>query len=81
MIVDQYSEGRLQQLLAEDPRVAELGIRVVRVDDGVVLCGEVESPQRCAQIERVVREAFPDLTVRCDVGVTRVGEPGEVEKI
>jgi len=79
--VDAYTEGQVQQLLAEDPRVAELGIRVVPVDDGIVLMGEVECAERCAQIEAVIREAFPDLKVRCDVGVTRVTEPDEVERI
>jgi hypothetical protein len=78
---DQYAEGQVQQLLAEDPRVAELGIRVVRIDDGFALYGEVESAERCAQIERVVHEAFPGLTVRCDLFVTRVGEPEEAEQL
>jgi hypothetical protein len=79
--MNEYTEGRVQQLLAEDPRTAEQGIRVVRSDDGVILVGEVESPDRCAQVEAVVREAFPDLNVRCDLSVTRVGVPREVEQI
>ena len=81
MIIDQYTEAQVQRLLAEDPRVAELGIRAVRVDDGLVLSGEVESAERCASIERVVHEAFPELTVHCDLGVTRVSEPDEMEKL
>jgi hypothetical protein len=81
-MTDQYTESHLQQLLSEDDRVAEQGIRAVRLDSGAyALCGEVESAQRRAQIERVVREAFPELTVRCDIGVTRVHEPDEVEEI
>jgi hypothetical protein len=79
--MNEYTEGEVQHLLAEDPRIAEQGIRVVRVDDGVVLVGEVESHERCAQIEAVLHEAFPGLTVRCDLGVTRVGAPQEVEKL
>jgi hypothetical protein len=79
--MNEYTEGQVQQLLAEDPRIGELGIRVVRVDEGMVLVGEVESQDRCAQIEAVVREAFPGLAVRCDLGVTRVNAPEEVEKI
>jgi hypothetical protein len=79
--MNEYTEGEVQHLLAEDPRIAEQGIRVVRVDDGLVLVGEVESPDRCAQIEAVLREAFPDLKIRCDLGVTRVGAPQEVERI
>jgi hypothetical protein len=79
--MNEYTEGQVQQLLAEDPRVAEQGIRVVRVDDGLVLVGEVEGPDRCAQIEAVVHERFPDLNIRCDLAVTRVGAPQEVEQI
>jgi hypothetical protein len=79
--MNEYTEGQVQQLLAEDPRTAEQGIRVVRVDDGLVLVGEVEAPDRCAQIEAVVRERFPDLNIRCDLAITRVGAPQEVEQI
>ena len=79
--MNEYDEGHVQQLLTEDPRIAEQGIRVVRVDDGMILVGEVESPDRCAQIESVVREAFPGLHVKCDLGITRVSAPQEVERI
>ena len=79
--MNEYTEGQLQHLLAEDPRIGEQGIRVVRVDDGVVLVGEVESAERCAQIEAVLHEAFPGLRVRCDLAVTRVTAPQEVERL
>jgi hypothetical protein len=79
--MNEYLEGQVQHLLAEDPRISEQGIRVVRVEDGMVLVGEVEGPERCAHIEQIVREAFPDLNVRCDLAVTRVGAPQEVERI
>jgi hypothetical protein len=81
MTVDQYGESQLQQLLAEDGRIAELGIRAVRLEDGFVLVGEVESPQRRDVILQVVTDAFPDLRVQCDIGVTRVCAPDEVEEI
>jgi hypothetical protein len=78
--VDQYTESQMQRLLAEDERIAEQGIRVIRLEeDCLALVGEVESYQRKILIERVVAEKFPDLTVRCDIGVTRVHEPDEVE--
>lgn len=83
MKVDTYTESQLQRLLAEDERVAELGIRVIRLEEGggFALSGEVESPQRKELILRVVTEKFPDLTVHYDIGVTRVHEPDEVEEI
>lgn len=82
MKVDQYTECELQRLLAEDERVTELGIRVIRLEEGgFALSGEVESPQRRELISRVVSERFPDLTIHYDIGVTRVHEPDEVEEL
>jgi len=79
---DQYTESRLQRMLAEDERVAEQGIRVVRLEESrLALVGEVESAERRATIERVVTEAFPDMDIHCDIGVTRVHEPDEVEEV
>ena len=79
---DQYTESHLQRILAEDERVAELGIRVVRLEESrLALVGEVESPERRAMIEQVVAEKFPDVHVQCDIGVTRVHEPDEVEDV
>ena len=82
MTTEHYTESQLQRLLAEDERVAELGIRVIHLDEGrFALSGEVESHERRAMIERVVAEAFPGLEVNSDIGVTRVHEPDEVEEL
>jgi hypothetical protein len=79
--VDQYTESELQNLLAEDARVAEQGIRVVRLETGLALVGEVESTQRRDMIMKLVTERLPDVRVHCDIGVTRVHEPDEVEEL
>lgn len=76
-----YAEGQLQQMLTEDDRVAEQGLRVVRMDDGLSVCGEVESAARRDLIERLVAETFPGLRVRYDIGITRVHEPDDVEEL
>lgn len=77
-----YTESHLQQALAEDVRVAELGIRVIRLDrGGFALVGEVESAERRILIEQVVAESFPGVPVRSDIAVTRVHEPDEVEEL
>jgi hypothetical protein len=81
MSVNQYVEGELQHLLAEDERIAEQGIRVVRTEAGIALVGEVESAERRDRICQAVAEAFPDLPVRCNIGLTRVHEPEEVEEL
>ena len=81
MIIDQHVESELHQLLIEDARIAEQGIRVVRTEDGIGLVGEVESAERRDLICEVVHEAFPDLPVHCNIGLTRVNEPQDVEEL
>ena len=81
MSIDQYMEGELQHLLAEDERVAEQGIRFMRTESGISLVGEVESAERRDVICQVVTEAFPDLPIRCNIGLTRVHEPEDVEEL
>jgi hypothetical protein len=45
------------------------------------LSGEVESAQRCAQIQRLVQEALPDVELVCDLGVIRAAPPTEHEEL
>ncbi len=81
MNVDQYLESELHNLLAEDARIADQGIRVVRLESGLALVGEVESVQRRDLIMKLVTERLPDVRLHCDIGVTRVHEPDEVEEL
>jgi hypothetical protein len=79
--VDRYTESDLQRFLTEDARVTEQGIRVIRVEDGVALMGEVESAERRDLICTLINERFPDLRLHCDIGVTKMHEPDEVEEL
>lgn len=79
--MNEYTESELQTLLAEDIRTTEQGIRVTRLEQGFALVGEVESPQRREAIVALVNERFPDVHVHCDIGVTRMREPDEVEEL
>ena len=81
MTLDQYTESQLQTFLTEDVRLAEQGIRVVRLGDGVALVGEVESTGRRDLICSLINERFPDLRLHCDIGVTKMREPDEVEEL
>jgi hypothetical protein len=80
-VTGEYAEGQVQQLLAEDPRTNEQGIRVTRRDDSFVLVGEVEGAERRDVICAVVAEAFPDVNIQCDIGLTKTREPDDVEEI
>jgi len=80
--LDTHTESLLQRLLTEDDRLAEQGIRVTRLDeDRLALSGEVESSQRRDMICKVIAEQFPELHIQCDIGVTRVHEPDDVEEV
>jgi hypothetical protein len=76
---DDYLLAQVHRLLAEDG--GELAVDVVRRDDMLVLRGEVESEERCQEVERRVADAFPDLTIRNELGVPRVHKPMEAEEL
>lgn len=79
--LNEYVEAAVQRLLTEHAGVAEQGISVARREHTLVLCGEVESPQRRDEILRLVTEKFPDVRLTVDIGVTRAQAPSEVEEL
>lgn len=79
--IDEYVEAAVQRLLTEDASIAEQGITVTRREHTLVLFGEVESRHRRDEILRLVTEAFPDVQVSADIGVTRAQEPSEAEEL
>ncbi|GAA3883994.1 hypothetical protein GCM10022243_55920 [Saccharothrix violaceirubra] len=81
MTAEQYLSARLRRALAEDPRTAELGVRVTVRGDHVLLSGDVACADRRADLEAVVHEAAPGVTVLDDVRVVPVGEPVGQEEI
>jgi hypothetical protein len=76
-----YLEAAVQRLLTENAEVAEQGITVARRDNTLVLCGEVESPQRRDEILRLVVTHFPDVPVAVDIGLVRAQAPTEAEDL
>jgi hypothetical protein len=79
--LDEYTEAAIQRLLTEHPSLGEQGITLTRREHRLVLSGEVESPQRCEQIQQLVHEALPDVEVICDLGVIRAAAPTEHEEL
>ncbi|MEV6718087.1 BON domain-containing protein [Lentzea sp. NPDC051208] len=61
--------------MAEDPRTAELGVRVTVRGDHVMLSGDVACAERRTALEEVLHEAAPELKIFNDVRVTPAGEP------
>ncbi len=77
----EYLEAAVQRLLTENADVAEQGITVARRDNGLVLCGEVESTRRRDEILRLVVEQFPDVPLTVDIGLIRAQAPTEAEDL
>lgn len=72
---EQYLAARLRRALAEDPRTCELGVRVTVRGHNVLLSGDVTSADRRAELEAVIHDVAPELTVLDDVKVTPVEAP------
>ena len=77
----EYTEGQIQQLLTEDPAIAEQGITAMWRGDTLLLCGEVESVERRRQIESLVAERFPEVRIDNDISITKIREPDGVEEL
>lgn len=76
-----YTEARIQQRLAEDPRVAALGLTVTVQPPRIFLRGEVPSRQRRDRAGEVVRELMPHFEVYNEIEVTGAGEPDGREEL
>lgn len=81
MATDDYTEAAVRRLLSENSAVADQAVEVVRREQTLVLRGEVESDRRRQDILRLVRDNFPELMVRDDIGVTRYQAPEEAEEL
>jgi BON domain len=78
----EYTDAHLQRVLAEDVRIAELGIDViVSRDDTIVLSGQVESADRCQAIEDRVREECPDCRIVNEIVVVSTDPPVRAEEL
>ena len=78
----EYTDAHLQRVLAEDVRIAELGIDVTVARDGtIVLSGQVESAERCQAIENRVREECPDCQIVNEIVVVSTDPPQRAEEL
>lgn len=77
----QYRVAHVRRALAEDPRTAEMGVRVNVRGDHVHLSGEVTTEQRRAELETVLAEVAPDVVVSNDVRIADTREPARREEL
>jgi hypothetical protein len=76
-----YLAARLRRTLAEDPRTAEMGVRLAIREDHVHLSGEVATEERRADLDAVLAERVPDMVVHNDVRVADTREPAGLEEL
>jgi hypothetical protein len=71
----QYLVAHIRRVFAEDSRTSELGVRVTIRNNRIYLSGEVGTLERKHELEAIVVELAPDLTVCNDVHVVSCAEP------
>jgi ribosome recycling factor len=77
----QYRVAHVRRALAEDPRTAELGVRVNVRGDQLHLTGEVTTEERRDHLEQVLAEVAPDMAVHNDVRLAETREPARREEL
>jgi osmotically-inducible protein OsmY len=81
MAENPYLLGRIQEALAQDPRLGELELDVRVVGDRVFLSGRVATEERCLAAVEVVREVAPDHEVSNQLTVVSEPGPGSEETL
>nr|WP_245672697.1 BON domain-containing protein [Aldersonia kunmingensis] len=80
-VLPQYLVAHIRRAFAEDPRTAELGVRVSVRGDVVYLSGEVSSADCKHQLEAIVLEQLPSVRFQNDVHIVDCREPTEAEEL
>jgi BON domain len=75
-----YVAARIKRKLAEDDRIAELGIHVDVRGQEVFLRGQVNSEERRWQIAAVAQEDEPGLHFHNEINVVEMRDATEEEK-
>lgn len=76
-----FRAARVERMLAEDPQIAEAGLRVHVRGDRVVLSGAVSSTGRRDRARAVVQDSFPELDAVDEVTVAGIEPPAEAERL
>ena len=80
-MTDEYLAQHVREALAQDPRVADLGITVTAEPGRVYLSGEVATEERRHAIGTVAGELLADHEVTNQVTVIDCREPEDVENL
>ncbi|HET6793460.1 MAG TPA: hypothetical protein VFH45_03400 [Acidimicrobiales bacterium] len=75
-----YSAIHLQEALAGDGRVGELGLQVELRGREVFVRGTVSTAERRAGVEEVIGELMPDARIHNATTVPPLDQPGDGER-
>ena len=78
---EQYLVGEAEEILATDPRLGELSLRVTYAGGKLFVSGDVATEHRREAIAEVLGERFPDLEISNDTSVFEMEEPREEERL
>jgi hypothetical protein len=76
-----YRIHLVEQALAQDPAVAELGLQVLATGNTMVISGTVATAERQRAACELVRRLLPDVDVRDNIKVTNLTEPAGEEDV
>jgi osmotically-inducible protein OsmY len=77
----EYRVAHLQERLAGDDTLGELGVRVEVRAGAVALTGTLPSADCRDEVLRIVRDAMAGLVVRCDLVVADTTAPDHAEEL
>ena len=80
-MVDDYTCAAVQQALASDPSIAELGIAVTCEGSVLILRGTVETEGRREEIEHRASAMVPDHEVRNEISLAVMEPPVTAEEV
>ena len=76
-----YVRAHLEESLATDGRVAELGLHVQVDGEELVVCGEVSTPERRDAVSTIAHEVVPQFRVRNETVLVPLAEPDDEEPV
>jgi hypothetical protein len=76
-----YVRAHLEESLATDGRVAELGLHVHVDGEELVVSGGVSTPERRDAVTTIAREVVPEFRVRNETMLVALDEPDEEEPV
>jgi hypothetical protein len=77
----EYQAAHLNEALASDPRVSELGLHITVKADRLYVTGTVTTAERRSAIDEVLAELAAGYEIHNETAVPCLAEPPDAEKL